>query len=62
MATVETFGLLLMILGLAQCEPSRRYTRWWYLATFGLILAYDQVPLLSFLPTLLGIGPFPEVG
>lgn len=51
-ATVETFGLLLMILGLAQCEPSQRYTRWLYLATFGLIMVYDQLPLLSFLPPM----------
>ncbi len=51
-ATVETFGQLLMILGLAQCESTQRYTRCGYLAAFGLMIVYDQIPLLSFLPAL----------
>ena len=46
-ATVETFGWTLMILGLAQCEPDRGRTRFLYALTFCLLLVYDYVPLLT---------------
>jgi len=47
MVTVEGFGWLLVSLGVAQCEPRRRRTRLFYLATFGLILFCREVPWLQ---------------
>jgi hypothetical protein len=51
-ATVETFGLTLLTLGLAQCEPELRRTRLLYIGGCFLVLLYDYVPLLSFLRPL----------
>lgn len=48
-ATVEGFGWLLVVMGVAQCEPGRRATRWLYLAAFALILLYREVPFASLL-------------
>ncbi len=43
-ATVEGFGWLLISMGFAQCTPQRRTARLLYLAVFGLILFYREVP------------------
>jgi hypothetical protein len=43
-ATVEGFGWLLLAMGTAQCADERRRTRLLYLAVFGLILVYREVP------------------
>lgn len=43
-APVEGFGWLLIAVGVAQCEPERGKTRLVYLAVFGLILFYREVP------------------
>lgn len=43
-APVEGFGWLLLAMGVAQCDPARRVTRWAYVATFVLILFYREVP------------------
>jgi hypothetical protein len=43
-ATVAGFGWLLIAMGIAQCEPERTRVRGLYLATFGLILLYKEVP------------------
>ena len=43
-ATVEGFGWLLISMGVAQCEPERRTTRWLYLGAFLLILFYREIP------------------
>jgi hypothetical protein len=43
-ATVRGFGWLLMCLGIAQCEPDRRRTRYAYLAVFALIALYRATP------------------
>jgi hypothetical protein len=48
-ATVRGFGWLLMCLGLAQCEPERRATRYAYLAVFALIALYRSTPWSRFL-------------
>jgi hypothetical protein len=53
-APVATFGWVLMTIGVAQCEPALRRTRVLYVATAFLVLAYDYLPLLSFLRSLLG--------
>jgi hypothetical protein len=50
MVTVEGFGWLLISLGVAQCEPRRKRTRLFYLATFGLILFCREVPWLQLKP------------
>ncbi len=43
-APVAGFGWLLVALGIAQCDPEKRRTKWRYLATFVLILFYRDVP------------------
>ena len=48
-ATVEGFGWLLMAMGVAQCEPVRKRTRLFYLAIFGLVLFYREVPWANLL-------------
>ncbi len=53
-ATVEGFGWLLIAMGVAQCESDRRRTRVAFLATFGLILFYREVPWLTLLADLVG--------
>ena len=42
-ATVEGFGWLLIVMGLAQCAAERTRTRVAYLATYALILFYREV-------------------
>src|SRR5262245_14685477 len=49
---VEGFGWLLIALGVAQCDPSRRRTRFLYLAVFALILFYREVPWVDWLAQL----------
>jgi len=53
-ATVATFGWILMTIGVGQCEPERRRTRVLYVATCVLVLAYDYLPLLPFVRSLIG--------
>ncbi len=55
-ATVEGFGWLLIAMGVAQCAPERQTTRLLYLACFGLIVFYREVPWAEriFLPLLAG--------
>jgi hypothetical protein len=53
-ATVATFGWILMTIGVGQCEPERRRTRVLYVATCILVLAYDYLPLLSSVRSLIG--------
>jgi hypothetical protein len=53
-ATVEGFGWLLISMGVAQCEPDRRKTRGFYLASFALILVYREVPWARLLAELTG--------
>ncbi len=48
-ATVAGFGWLLLAMGTAQCEAERRYTRLAYLAAFGVVLAYDRLPLMRWI-------------
>ncbi|MBI3800620.1 MAG: hypothetical protein HY268_27035 [Deltaproteobacteria bacterium] len=48
---VEGFGWLLIAMGVAQCDPARRKTRLGYLAVFGLILFYREVPWVEWLST-----------
>jgi len=44
LAPVEGFGWLLVAMGVAQCDPARRGTRWLYLAAFVLIGLYATLP------------------
>jgi hypothetical protein len=53
-ATVATFGWVLMTIGVGQCEPERRRTRVLYVATCLVVLAYDYLPLLPFVRSLIG--------
>jgi hypothetical protein len=48
-ATVAGFGRLLIVMGLAQCSPEARDTRLAFIATYGLILIYEESPWLSVL-------------
>ena len=48
-ATVEGFGWLLLSMGIAQCEPQRNWTKLCYLATFGVILVYREIPWMQWL-------------
>jgi hypothetical protein len=48
-APVEDFGWLLIAMGIAQCEPERRVTRFIYLAVFFIILFYREVPWANIL-------------
>ncbi len=54
LATVATFGWILMTIGVGQCEPELRRTRVLYVATAFLVLAYEYLPLLSSLRSLVG--------
>lgn len=47
-ATITGFGWLLLAMGVAQCGP-KRWTRFFYLAVFGLILFYSHVPWAEWL-------------
>jgi hypothetical protein len=53
-ATVEGFGWLLLSMGIAQCEPQRHWTKLCYLATFGVILAYREMPWMQWVIDYLG--------
>ncbi len=53
-ATVATFGWILLTIGIGQCEPELRRTRFLYVATCVLVLAYDYLPLLPFVRSLVG--------
>jgi hypothetical protein len=44
LAPVEGFGWLLVAMGVAQCEPARRRTRWGYVLVFALIGLYATLP------------------
>jgi hypothetical protein len=48
-APVEGFGWLLISMGVAQCDPRRHWTTLWYLATFGVILLYRELPWMQWL-------------
>jgi hypothetical protein len=45
-ATVAGFGWLLLSMGMAQCDPHRGRKRVAYLVAFGVVLAYDGLPLM----------------
>jgi hypothetical protein len=51
-ATVEGFGWLLIAMGIAQCGSTRHTTRLLYLAIFGLIIFYREVPWVEWLSAL----------
>lgn len=53
-ATVATFGWVLMTIGVGQCEPELRRTRVLYVATCVLVLAYGYLPLLPAVRSLIG--------
>jgi hypothetical protein len=53
-ATVATFGWVLMTIGVGQCEPELRRTRVLYVATCLLVLAYGYLPLLPAVRSLIG--------
>ena len=46
-ATVASFGWLLVAMGFSQCDPAKRRTRLVYGLLFALILFYREVPWLS---------------
>ncbi len=46
-APVDGFGRLLLVMGLAQCEPTRHGLQSAYLATFFLVTFYGQIPFMS---------------
>lgn len=48
-ATVTGFGWLLMVMGVAQCEPERRWTRALYVLTFALVWLHTVVPWTTWL-------------
>ena len=58
-ATVASFGWLLIAMGVAQTGPGNQKVRLLYLGTFGLILFYREVPWAEhvFLPLLEQVGP-----
>ena len=45
-APVAGFGWLLLTMGIALCEPERRWLRSCYVAAWCLVLLYDEVPWL----------------
>jgi hypothetical protein len=49
-APVEGFGWLLLAMGAAQTDPSRRKLRLAYLAVFALLLAYRELGFMRALP------------
>ncbi|RPH59232.1 MAG: hypothetical protein EHM89_11050 [Acidobacteria bacterium] len=53
-APVAGFGWLLLIMGLAQCDPDQRVLRGVYLAAFLLVLVYSEVPWAALLGNWLG--------
>lgn len=56
-ATVAGFGWLLLAMGTAQCRPDRSCTRLAYLAVFGLVLFYREVPWLGWLAQYTPLPP-----
>jgi hypothetical protein len=56
-ATVAGFGWLLLSMGVAQCDPRRRGARLAYLAAFGAVLAYDNLPLVRWIGERFGAAP-----
>ena len=59
-ASVETFGMTLLALGIAQCEPRQRVFRLLYLASFPLLMLYSETSILSNFPPV--VPPFePEI-
>ncbi|MBW2715556.1 MAG: hypothetical protein JRD03_05745 [Deltaproteobacteria bacterium] len=57
-ATVEGFGWLLISMGVAQCERRLVRTRALYIASFGLILVYREVPWARLFAEGIGVaGP-----
>jgi hypothetical protein len=55
-ATVAGFGWLLVAMGIAQCDPERNRIRSCYVACFGLILFYREVPWARLLADWLASG------
>jgi hypothetical protein len=55
-APVEAFGWLLLSMGVAQCAPHRHWTTLGYLATFGVILVYREIPWMQWVAGRLGTG------
>jgi hypothetical protein len=53
-ATVDGFGWLLIAMGVAQCDPARWRIRLGYLAAFGLILFYREVPWAEIMLNYIG--------
>ena len=47
LAPVDGFGRLLLVMGFAQCEPTRKGLQSVYLAAFFLVTFYAQIPLMS---------------
>ena len=54
-APVPSFGWLLIAMGVAQAVPSLT-VRLWYLATFGLLAIYYEVPWTTLLVEAIGLG------
>ena len=46
-APVAGFGWLLIVLGLSNCEPRDRWPKAVYVATYAMVLLYDEVPWAS---------------
>ena len=53
-APVAGFGWLLLVLGIAQCDPGQRRLRAAYVGTFVLVLFYAEVPWASLILRLRG--------
>lgn len=53
-APVAGFGWLLLVMGLASCASDDRRLRAAYVASYGVVLLYDEVPWASLLKTALG--------
>ena len=49
LTTIVSFGWLLLAMGVAQSAPEQRKTLGAYVAVFGLLLIYREVPWLSWL-------------
>lgn len=47
LATVRGFGMLLMVMGLAQCEQDRRKTRLLYIGCFALVFLYPTLKSIA---------------
>jgi len=55
-ATVVGFGWLVIAMGISQCDPDRPRMRAFYVACFGLILFYREVPWVRLLADSLASG------